>query len=80
MDLYETIQQLKAQKEKIEHAIAQLEQLHGTGDHTNSRLASPKRRGRKSMGAEERKEVALRMKRYWADRRGLAASEGPAGV
>jgi PIN domain nuclease of toxin-antitoxin system len=33
----------------------------------------PKRRGRKSMGAEERQQVSAKIKKYWASRR----SRGP---
>lgn len=66
MDLQETIRQLKIGKERIECAIAVLEELlsGGAGDPTHLR----KRRGRKSMSAEERQEVSQRMKRYWANR------------
>jgi len=33
----------------------------------------PKRRGRKSMGEEERREVSKRMTKYWARQRAAAA-------
>ena len=59
--------------ERIEAAIAELKQLqNGEGDGSGvmanhgSRKSS---RGRKSMGSDEREEVSLRMKRYWASRR-----------
>jgi hypothetical protein len=69
MDLTKTIQELYAEKERLERVIASLEELQRTA------AASPvpgrsKRRGRKSMGAEERQEVSDRMKKYWASRRG----------
>ena len=70
MDLYKAIQDLYAEKEKLERVIASLEdlQLAAGGDIPPS-LKSGKPRGRKSMGAEERQEVSARMKKYWASRR-----------
>ncbi len=66
MDLQETIRLLKKEKERIESAISTLEEyLKVGGDPTKP----VKRRGRTSMPPEERKEVAKRMKKYWADRR-----------
>lgn len=66
MDLIATIQHLRADKEKLDRVIADLEALaHG------SQPKSP--RGRKSMGPEERKEVSERMKRYWAGRKKVKA-------
>ena len=67
MDLYKVIQDLNAEKEKLERVIASLEELQ--------RLAVPpapgngQRGGRKSMGPEERRKVSERMKKYWAGRR-----------
>jgi hypothetical protein len=49
-----------------------LESLDGTGT-----LVPHSRRGRKSMGEAERREVSARLKRYWAKRR---KSEGTAFV
>jgi hypothetical protein len=69
MDLYKTIQDLYAEKEKLERVIASLEELHRTSGSLPSFPAGAKRRGRKSMGSQEREEVSLRMKRYWASRR-----------
>ena len=67
MDLQETIRQLKIQKRKVELAIAELEQLQGSD--SGSSVVMVNRRGRKSMGSEERQQVSDRMKRYWANRR-----------
>jgi len=80
MDLYATIQQLKSEKQKIERAISQLEELQTRGGPASFEVPLRTRPGRKSMGPEERQQVAVRMKRYWASRRQLAPSEGPVGV
>ena len=82
MDLYKTIQDLYAEKEKLERVIASLEELHRTSGTLPSMPVGAKRRGRKSMGSKEREEVSLRMKRYWAGRRKAAAESAtptPAG-
>lgn len=70
MDLYKAIQDLYAEKEKLERVIASLEELQrAAGGGIPPQPHSGKRRGRKSMGAEERQEVSERMKKYWAKRR-----------
>ncbi|MGA7234915.1 MAG: hypothetical protein WBY44_04515 [Bryobacteraceae bacterium] len=70
MDLYKAIQDLYAEKEKLERVIASLEDLQrAAGGGVPPAPGSGKRRGRKSMGAEERQEVSDRMKKYWASRR-----------
>jgi hypothetical protein len=69
MDLYKTIQDLYAEKEKLERVIASLEELQQTTGSVPLPPSVGKRRGRKSMGANERQEVSERMKRYWANRR-----------
>ncbi len=61
MDYQHLIRDLLAQKERLERAIQELEKLASQ---------PPKRRGRKSMGDEERRAVSERMKKYWASRRG----------
>jgi hypothetical protein len=68
MDLYETIQDLYAEKERLEKVIASLEALLGIGKPD---LPKPRgaKRGRKSMSATEREEVSARMKSYWDRRR-----------
>jgi hypothetical protein len=70
MDLYETIQDLYAEKERLERVIASLEALLGIGKPTDK---TPKlrgaKRGRKSMSATERQAVSARMKNYWDRRR-----------
>ena len=70
MDLYKAIQDLYAEKEKLERVIASLEELQRTAGSLPVLPAKPaKRRGRKSMSSEERQEVSERMRKYWADRR-----------
>jgi hypothetical protein len=58
MDLTKTIEELRREKEKLDRVIASLEGFEGAMG----------RRGRTSMSPEERREVAARMKRYWAGR------------
>ena len=69
MDLYKAIQDLYAEKEKLERVIASLEELQRTAGSLPMPPTGGKRRGRKSMSAKERQEVSERMKRYWANRR-----------
>jgi len=69
MDLYKTIQDLYAEKEKLERVIASLEELQRAAGTIPSLAKTGKRRGRKSMDAKERQQVSERMKKYWASRR-----------
>jgi hypothetical protein len=70
MDLFKLIQELKAEKERLERVIASLEELeHASVLNISAPPDERKRRGRRSMGAEERQEVSARMKKYWASRR-----------
>jgi len=64
MNVDKLIAELNAEIEKLKRVVGCLEQLRGA-----SGTATPSRRGRKSMGAEERLQVAQRMKKYWAGRR-----------
>jgi prefoldin subunit 5 len=68
MDLFEAIQKLYAEKESLMRAISALEALHDSTKANTSEVRRSKR-GRKSMNSEERQEVSLRMKKYWATRR-----------
>ena len=68
MDLHKAIQELYAEKEKLERVIASLEELQHASRAVPP-LPAGKRRGRKSMSTEERAEVSERMKRYWESRR-----------
>ena len=65
MDVDKLIRELNAEIERIKAAIACLEQLRGN----SSAATNGSRRGRKSMGAQERQQVSLRMRKYWASRR-----------
>ena len=69
MDLYKAIQDLYAEKEKLERVIASLEELQRSAGDLQVLPKTGKRRGRKSMGAKERREVSERMKKYWESRR-----------
>ena len=69
MDLYKAIQDLYAEKEKLERVIASLEELQRSAGTLTAAPRPSKRRGRKSMSPEERQEVSERMKKYWESRR-----------
>jgi hypothetical protein len=69
MDLYKAIQQLYEEKERLERVIASLEELQRTAGLVPTLPHALKRRGRKSMAADERQEVSARMKKYWESRR-----------
>jgi hypothetical protein len=69
MDLDKIIRKLYEERAKLDEIIRTLEQLHRSGPVVKSEVAK-KRRGRKFMNEEDRKEVSERMKKYWAARRG----------
>ena len=71
MDLPKLIQAFYEQKGKLESAIASLEELQRTAGTIGKLRPAGNRRGRKSMPADERAEVSVRMKRYWAAQREL---------
>lgn len=68
MDLYKAIQDLYAEKEKLERVIASLEELQRSAKGSPE-FSKASRRGRKSMSPAERQEVSERMRKYWAARR-----------
>jgi len=72
MDLFDAIQKLYAEKESLMRAISALESLQQDAQNGVVQLRRSGR-GRKSMDPEERQEVSLRMKKYWASRRGAGA-------
>jgi hypothetical protein len=79
MDLYKAIQDLYAEKEKLERVIASLEELQRTAGAVPVPPKPARRRGRKSMDTAERQEVSERMRKYWASRR-QGKSPGPSGT
>jgi hypothetical protein len=66
MDLTRILAQLYAERDRVQQAIATLEQFQ---QERNTAVQVHRKRGRKSMDAEERKVVAERMKTYWARKR-----------
>lgn len=66
MDLQKAIRELYEEKERIEGVIASLEQYLRTNGAV---VVTKRKRGRKSMSPEERREVSARMRNYWASRR-----------
>lgn len=66
VNVLRAIEELRIRKEQVENAIASLEDLSKDG-HSAATLQG--RRGRKSMGPEERRKVSERLRKYWAGRR-----------
>lgn len=62
MNFNQTIRELRAHRNMLAHVIEDLEGLN----------LGKARRGRKSMGHEERLQVAERMRKYWAQRRNIS--------
>lgn len=69
MDLKKAIKDLYLEKEKLERAIASLENFSRPAGGIAALPKSGKRRGRKSMNDAERQKVSARMKSYWLSRR-----------
>jgi hypothetical protein len=69
MDLYKAVQELYAEKARLERVIASLEELQRSAGAVPALTEGVKRRGRKFMDPKERQEVSDRMKKYWAARR-----------
>ena len=68
MDLTKIIRKLYEERAKLDKIITSLEQLHKSAAAVQAE-ALKRRRGRKSMDEQARKEVSERMKNYWATRR-----------
>jgi hypothetical protein len=66
MDLYQIIEELLRERNRIQGIIESLERMNSDGNILGSGMG--KRRGRKSMDPAARQEVSTRMKRYWAKR------------
>lgn len=82
MDLYKAIRELVEEKKRIDRIIVSLEAMLRRGatvapDGASAKAFIAKRRGRKSMSAEERKEVSERMARYWAAKRAEKEKNAP---
>ena len=69
MDVIRTLRELYEEKKRLDATIASLE------GRLKARPVPARRRGRKSMTAEERLAVSTRMKRYWENRRGSGRAE-----
>ena len=79
MDVSKVIRDLVLKRELIDRAISELEGLQTPATNADG-SPMPKRRGRKGMGPEERREVSERMKRYWANRGAKSALNGLSGT
>ena len=78
MDLYKTIRELLEERKRLDAIIARLEKMQAH-EALQAEKRPAKRRGRKTMGEEERRQVSERMRRYWEARRlskGAAAAAG----
>lgn len=65
-ELERSIAALEAKRQRIDEAIRLLREVAGD---LNTAPFPKGKRGRKSMGPEERKQVSARMKLYWENRR-----------
>jgi len=73
MNIHQAIKDLLTEKERLDRAIAHLE---GMQKQRGNSAPPPKRRGRKTMDAQARREVSERMKRYWQARRQNGSGDG----
>jgi hypothetical protein len=76
MDLRKAIEDLSRERKRLESAIDALEKIERRGED-RALSQPPKRRGRKYMKPEERKEVSERMKSYWKRRRETISLDPP---
>jgi hypothetical protein len=67
MDLFQILRDLHIEKQRLDRIIRELEDVERRA--TSDAAPPRRRRGRRSMSLEERREVSERMKRYWAARR-----------
>jgi hypothetical protein len=79
MDFYQAIRELLEEKKRLDRLIAALEAI-GNGELEGKAVSVSRRRGRKAMSQDERREVSERMKRYWATRRNSANGEAQSAV
>ena len=69
MDIIKTLQELHAEKKRLDSTIAALEARLAAVRKKGVARKRSGRRGRKSMSAAERLEVSKRMTLYWEARR-----------
>ncbi len=76
MEIERIIEQLRAERNRIDKAIAALDSSGSTirTEHSKANLATaqPKKRGRRSMSQAERKRLSRQMKKRWAERKAQA--------
>jgi hypothetical protein len=76
MDFENLIKKLQRERSALDEIIASLEAMRSSLMEAQA-AAAKKRRGRTSMGIEERRVVAERMKKYWAMRRKAKLARDP---
>ena len=76
MDLKQVIQELVKERNRLDLLVRALER----GLDTPSPKTLSSRRGRKFMAQSEREDVAERMRRYWAARKGTTAPPPESGA
>jgi hypothetical protein len=70
VDIYKALQALYEERKKLDDVIVALEELQRKSAlRALQQPDVPRRRGRKYMDAEGRKQVSERMKAYWANRK-----------
>ena len=72
MGLDRLIQKLQIERTKLDEIIVSLQQLQQAASVAKEKPVK-KRRGRKFMDPEERRQVSERMKKYWEGRRQVDA-------
>jgi hypothetical protein len=77
MDLQNIIRGLLAEKNRLEAVIASLEALEKAKVAVEEEGTLRKRRGRISMGIEERHRVSERMRNYWENHRQARGVDRP---
>jgi len=65
MDVHKTLRELYEEKRRLDLVIASLEARLKVMQRKGALI----RRGRKGMSDEERRQVSLRMMKYWEDRK-----------
>lgn len=78
MDLYKAIRALHEERDRLDRLIKSITELNARGALDAKPVRS--RRGRRKMGAAERRQVSERMKRYWARRRMNAEAASQAAI